>query len=141
MARKNNLSQFEKELDAEVDETVRKFLQLHKAVALYAYRRIIDRSPVCTGRYRGSHTLSVGTMDETVKPASASAECDQSIRAPSLGEAQLKLVRLEPFSVIWIVNALPYAEALEFGSSKQAPEGIYDVALTDTEARFDGVQI
>lgn len=137
----SNIKEFEGELDSEVIKTVRRFVQLHKAIGLYTYRRIIDRSPVCTGRFRRNNNISVGEPDETIVPPADTDECTGTIRAPSLGEAQLRLVPLKPFDVIWINNPLPYAGALEWGHSKQAPEGVYEVALQDAEAKYDGVEI
>lgn len=142
MSKNTNLKEFEDEIDQEAKRVVSRFLQLHKAVALTAYRTIIEGSPVCTGRYRASHTIAVNEIDETVaEPATDPTECNGSIRAPSLGEAQLKLLGLQPFQVIWIGNALPYASALENGHSQQAANGIYGVALAQVEAQFQNVEI
>jgi len=137
----SNIDQFEREINDNVRLTVARFVQFHKAVSLDAYRSIIEGSPVCTGRYRASHTIAQDVPDDTVAPPSDSKKCDGSIRAPSLAQAQLNLIGLRPFSVVWIGNALPYASALEYGHSDQAPNGVYEVTLASIESKYDNVEL
>lgn len=141
MAKSSNLDDFLGELDREQKRQIQKFVQFHKAVSVYAYKRIIERSPVCSGRYRASHTIAIGAPNEEVAPPAETNECNGQIRAPSIAEAVRTLLGLKPFDIVWINNSLPYASALEYGHSKQAPEGVYEMALQEVEDRYKNVKI
>lgn len=143
----SNLKQFKFEMDKGVENVVAEFVQFHRDVAIFAYREIIRLSPVWTGRFRASHTISINDPDETVHPGLPKDELPRwpekpkrEISAPSLGQAQVRLAPLKPFQTVWINNSLPYAGTLENGNSTQAPTGVYNVALTSAEVKFANVK-
>ena len=82
--------------------------------------RLKMKSPVDTGRFRASWTISVGQIDTTVAPAGGSmAVAEPRIPAISIG------------AVYYHANSLPYARRIEYGWSQQAPSGV--VRLTAQE--------
>ena len=87
-------------------------------------------SPVDTGRFRASWTVSLGT------PAPAPAGLRFS--AGSLAGLQIgaSLSAWQPGETIYVTNSLPYARQLEMGSSRQAPAGMVRVTIADFRARF-----
>ena len=103
-----------------------------KKIALQTFTGVVKKTPVDTGRARAGWVIGV----------------EQPRNSPFiLGEAKLSaseigsraaieiasLSRITPFSTVFISNNLPYIEVLEEGSSKQAPEGMVAVTLTEVE--------
>ena len=108
----------------EVEATQNKRL---RAAALQALSGVIERSPVDQGAFRGSHRVSVGSPDysysltDTDKAGSATL---------AKGSSAIQAVRV-PFTVIYVQSNLPYSEALENGSSQQAPQGVYQITMNN----------
>lgn len=110
-------------LDAEFEKVVR-------LTVLKLYKNIIMRSPVDTGAYRASHGIAVGREPDEAE-GRAGAQTDEELFAL---EAQFPDLKWEiDDGTIWIYNNQPYASVLEAGSSLQAPQGIYSVALAEFE--------
>lgn len=91
--------------------------------------RIVDRTPVDTGRARANWQTTVGSaafspVDKT-DPSGSSAK--------AAGGAVIASMNLG--ATVWLSNALPYAQRLEYGSSQQAPAGMVRV----TVAEFQGL--
>lgn len=92
---------------------------------LEIFRRVIMRSPVDTGRFRGNWMPSEGE---------ASSAVDPNTRDKTGSAALAKCASLIPTNrggVFRLTNNLPYARKLEDGYSGQAPAGM--VTLTVVE--------
>lgn len=74
------------------------------------------------GRFRGSHTVSIGAPDFTV-----TENIDPS-GSETLSRGSMLIKSSGNYPVIYIQTNLPYAEMLELGHSTQAPGGVYDLA-------------
>lgn len=74
------------------------------------------------GRFRGSHTVSIGAPDFTV-----TENIDPS-GSETLSRGSMLIKASGNYPVIYIQTNLPYAEMLELGHSTQAPGGVYDLA-------------
>lgn len=104
--------------------------QLVRAVALGVHRDITQRSPVDEGRFRASHYMTTG------EPSAQTATDGQSFEAQAeanIGDGTATVAaaigrRMPRKLDIWIANNLPYAMRLEDGWSKQAPNGVYEIA-------------
>lgn len=121
---------FAVQIDRELAATDEEFRLIVRSLALQALSRIVQRTPVDTGRARGNWTVSIGAADGSVTanldPGGAGAIAD--------GNAVLaQFENYEGFPSIFIQNNLPYIERLEDGYSSQAPGGM--VALTVAELR------
>lgn len=87
-------------------------------------RRVIERSPVLSGRFRSNWNYAAG--------------------APDINETELtnihKVNRIEaiPDKTVafthWISNSLPYATRIEHGWSKKAPQGVVGVTSIEWPA-------
>lgn len=77
------------------------------------------------GRFKGNWQVGLGTQNESTD----SPPDKDGIGAE--GRAKVVLDGWKPGQTIWMTNALPYAKALEYGHSKQAPGGM--VRLTVQE--------
>lgn len=98
----------------------------HREVTILALRLIVKKSPVDTGRFRGNwQTSPDASLPGEVGPPYKDATA-------LVSEADARLRRdLKPFGTTYITNNLPYAEPLENGHSKQAPEGMVAVTLAE----------
>lgn len=113
-----DIKQWTDKANGNVDLVVRK-------VALDLFSRVISKSPVDTGRFRGNWQVAIasipaGTLDLTDKDGSA-----------TIAKADAEVLKLKAGDIIYLVNNLPYSRRLEYGWSKQAPAGM--VRLTVTE--------
>ena len=122
-----DLDAFSKQLGVGLDTTVRK-------VAIDIHDGVVLKTPVDTGRARASWNIQAGSPDTSTAP-----ERDRSTALSAIGEAQAKQSGLGPgdgLGAIYVTNSLPYIEALEFGHSKQAPNGMVRLTLGEVEARI-----
>lgn len=104
----------------QVEEDVGKRLRF---ISLQLLNEIVQRSPVDTGRFRANNQVSIESPEYSVTDTT-----DKSGGA-TLQQGSAVIAQGKPFSVIYIQNNLPYAEALEDGHSQQAPAGIYAVSF------------
>lgn len=102
--------------------------------------RVIMRTPVDTGRARANWMFSIGTPDRSTTDAldtttgTNSGGVGNSVAKANLSTA---LANYDPFKnpIIYFTNSVPYIGKLEYGSSKQAPQGMIRL----TVAEFMGV--
>jgi hypothetical protein len=102
-----------------------------RKVTLATYQGVITSSPVDTGRFRLSWRVSVNNVNQSV---SSEPEMSRAYRgAPpmasetansGIGIAFSSMHSVKNIKAIYISNNLPYASALEKGSSPQARNGI-----------------
>jgi hypothetical protein len=83
---------------------------------------VIFRTPVDTGRARANWQVGVGRYS----PNTIQQEDKQG--ASTLGKGKSTIDATEAGDKIYLINNLPYIQALEDGHSKQSPQGM--VALT-----------
>lgn len=104
---------------------------------------VIKRSPVDTGRFRASWRVGVGIPDTSVEsPREEPSEKRRldSADAGELGAGLASLEGVEAGSIVFITNALPYAQRLEGGYSQQAPpDGIVGDTIDEVVSKLDSV--
>ena len=113
-------------MDKVEDELVERI----RAIATAMHGEIISRSPVDTGRFRRNNIVSIGSP-----VFSTTLEVDQN-GAETRAEGIAALSGLQPYTVVYIQNNLPYAERLENGHSGQAPAGIYGITFIGVSEVF-----
>jgi len=108
-----------------------------RLTALSAANRLARRAPVLTGRYRASFNVSVNGIDYSVAaPAPKEFVKDKRVfyqYDKTKAEKALEGVTLQVADDIFISNSLPYAEALENGHSRQAPNGIFRTVIPEVK--------
>ena len=109
---------FERKTARKMDLAVRK-------IALEMFRKIILKSPVDTGRFRGNWQLAIGSVPE------GTLELDDKTGAATIAKGAATALGINAGDTIYFANNLPYARRLEEGYSQQAPNGM--VALTIQE--------
>lgn len=125
-----NLREFELSIrewtDEQVPEMARKF---QNAVVLEAAKGLIFASPVDTGRFRGNWQVGDGNPVGTIE---VDPDGNETLRL-----AVEAIEQLEPYSLVYVANGVPYAIKLEEGHSDQAPDGVVEVTLNHLEAWLD----
>jgi hypothetical protein len=100
-----------------------------KKIVFDMFARIVLRSPVDTGRFRANWMIASGQMDVTTTEATDKSDD----AAPTL--AKLGKFEIKEGESVFITNSLPYAIPLEHGHSKQAPQGMVRITVSE----FPGV--
>lgn len=88
-------------------------------LALDIYSQAIKMSPVDTGTFKGSWRVSPNQIDSST---GRNVESPQSVRTRISGSYKIG-------QDLWVSNSVEYANALENGHSKKAPNGILKNAI------------
>lgn len=109
-----------------------------KKISMKLLIKLINNSPVRTGRFRGAWVLGVNSANrsEPDTPDKSEGEANISFQRADGLVAQLKSGEI----AIYLSNNLDYALMLEYGWSKQAPAGMAAVSLNEIEAWLQGVK-
>ena len=125
-----NLDQFNKELDqATKGLTEDDLLTLQRSISLDLLARVVEKTPVDTGRARGAWVVGIS------RPSTGLGRSNKRGFGPVVAGAA-KIRSAKPFGVIFISNNVEYIEFLENGSSAQAPAGMLAVSLEETRQTF-----
>jgi hypothetical protein len=95
-----------------------------RKIALDIFSRVIQKTPVDTGRLRGSWTVSIGAI------AAGNIALDKSGSA-TIARATAATLNLKAGDVVYLTSNVIYARALEYGHSKQAPAGMIRTTLQE----------
>lgn len=95
-------------------------------VALDAFTKITQRTPVDTGRARASWQLSVGQPQGEVPP-------EGSYPAPGTPD----MTKIDGTLEVWIASNLDYIQALEDGHSNQSPSGMVTITAAEISAEIE----
>ena len=99
--------------------------KLIRATCLKVFAKIIEKSPVDTGRYKASHGISVEEPDLVLLSQQKGFDEKTSL------DKSLGFKWTVADNAIWFYNPVEYAIFLENGSSKRAASGVYAVSLTE----------
>ena len=116
-----DLSRFCQKAELDMKTVIRK-------ITLEAFKRIILRTPVDTGMARGNWQVSAGAP-VTVQIADG----DKSGTA-TLSKSESGVLSWSCQGSLFMVNNLPYIGKLEYGSSKQAPQGMVRLTMAEMQA-------
>ncbi len=99
-----------------------------KKITIELFSRVIEKSPVLTGRFRANWNCSIGS------PNLSTSESTDHSGSGSISKATSTVVSytLNDQSV-FLTNNLPYAERLENGWSKQAPNGMVRLSVMEIQ--------
>ncbi len=116
-----SMSSIVAKVNGQIDVKVRK-------ATIELFSSVVKGTPVDTGRARGNWQCSVG-----------SAKTDQTDRLDQSGSTVVAdIVSTVPEkvgSIVWLSNNVPYIRKLEYGASKQAPDGMVRINIQ----RFAGI--
>jgi len=130
-----NARTFELELEKAMAKKEAEIRDFVVEVGQYVATQVIQRSPVDTGRFVANWNASVAVPD-----VHTTVSVDPE-RSATLARLKGKVAEFKHFSgwpKIFFTEALPYANRLENGSSKQAPQGIASISIANARAKFGG---
>ena len=108
----SDLRKFAKATGVETELVVRK-------IAFEVLKGVVQKTPVDTGRAKANWNLGYGSANRKI-----TNNTTFRLIQPPKGSGK---------RVIYITNHLPYINALEHGSSKQAPRGMVGLTMLDIE--------
>ncbi|ELY4544119.1 HK97 gp10 family phage protein [Cronobacter sakazakii] len=119
-------------INAFVDRAKANQEKVLRKVFLSIHTRLVQMSPVDTGRFRGNwqtglDNLPEGTLDMFDKTGT------ETIARGALVIEQFKV----GMKSVYFTNNLPYAYALEMGHSQQAPGGMVRITAAEFQRFFD----
>lgn len=97
-------------------------------------KKVIDHTPVDTGKAVSNWVISLGTPNTTLKepyvPGRKGSTAEANRKAAE-AEARKVIGAYKSKSQVWVTNATPYISDLESGTSKQAPYGMVDFGFLE----------
>jgi hypothetical protein len=99
-----------------------------RKVALDLFTRVIMRSPVDTGRFRGNWQVAIGSVPDGV------LDLDDKSGTATISAASATAAGVKAGEIIYLVNNLPYGPSLERGHSQQAPTGMVGITVAEFQA-------
>lgn len=114
-----DISKFCQKADANAKQVVRK-------IAFEAFKRVVMKTPVDTGRARANWSVCVGNPVTGVTGNGTDKDGSGTLQKALQG-----VTEWDCNGSIFLVNNLPYIGPLEYGHSQQAPNGM--VRLTAEE--------
>lgn len=108
--------------------------QLVRGTLIGLSSRIIDETPVDTGRLRGNWQASF----DAAKTSKLQRTQTTLGSGPATEEAEQTIGRYQPGQTFYLTNNLPYAAVIEFGGSKvKAPQGMLRKNVAMYQARIN----
>lgn len=135
---KSNFDSFFTDFEKDIKRAEKDQEKEAKKIVLFSYSEITRLSPADTGYFRANHFI---TFDKTTKATLEGKTAKNNIKGHydsvpddliSTYNKELSTKDLHKVRKIYIQNNLPYAEALEFGHSQQAPSGMYGITIEKT---------
>lgn len=131
-------SQFEMQLQDFTDVLLPEYQTVFvKRISGELLKKLINKSPVKTGRFRGAWVVSNNTTDRSEPDTPDKSEGEANI---SYSRAKVLIESLKNNDIVYLSNNLDYALMLEYGWSKQAPAGMVAVSLNEIDAWLQGVK-
>lgn len=103
-----------------------------RKVMLEAFRGVVMKTPVLTGRARANWTVGHGS------PSTATSESTDRSGGSTIGKiaSEVQTAKIGDSMSIYLTNALVYVPRLEYGYSKQSPAGMVRVTLAEITSRY-----
>ena len=118
-----------KRMNGDVETAVRK-------IALEAFKSVIFKSPVDTGRFKANWNVSFGSPNYTIsgrEDKTPITDWDATTKGLVYGIYDMPIG-----GVMYISNGLPYARRLEDGYSRtQAPQGMVRRTVAEIKAQLE----
>ena len=104
-------------------------------IAMEAFKRVIEKSPVDTGRFRANWGCQVGS------PYTGVSDATDKSGSVSLANAIASATAWNANGSIFICNNVPYSIVLEYGHSQQAPQGMVRTTMAEMGAVVQQVTV
>ena len=107
-----------------------------KKVVFDLYGLVVKRTPVDTGYLRANWQVGINVRPQGII-GDAGRKGKRDRHRASLTNAAKSMGDIRAGGVVYLVNNVPYALQIEFGGSKQAPEGMARISTQQVQARVD----
>ena len=131
-----NATAFQRELKRAWEEQREEIAEIVALIGLECLVRVVRKSPVDTGRFKGKWVTSIAAPSEEMRGG-----VDKRGGVSLTQGAEVLSAYPDDLPVIYIQNNLPYANRLENGWSKQAPKGMVGLTVAEVARKFDGVKL
>lgn len=126
------MASFSADLKRFAEATKRNLNDAVRGVVLELGTRIVQRSPVDTGRFRGQWQIAAGGPDIRTNEPFDKQALGSPPSAATFARWQGEVNAATIGSTFYITNSLPYARKLEYeGWSSQAPAGMVRVTVVE----------
>jgi len=141
----DNLAQFNREVTQFARSIPGKVTVMQKKIVLEALLRLVEKTPVDTGRARGNWQATIGSPAEgqvggdwpkTGGPPKTERPPLRPEDKQVIAKGLAAIAGLPPFQVVWISNNIDYIEELEHGHSGQSPEGMLAITIEELRNMF-----
>jgi len=129
--------QFTLQLNEEIADTEEKIEDAISLIAMDSLRGVVMKSPVDTGRFRGNWIVSKNAAKKT----SSQVTDKNGGQTITKGSGVIDTFDMNTDSRIIIQNNLPYANRLENGWSKQAPNGMVALTVAEMQRKYRNILI
>lgn len=108
-------------------------------IALEIFKRVIEKSPVDTGRFRANWSVMIGKYGiGTTESLDPTPRMNRT--GPTIAQAEWDTLKWNGQGNIFLTNNLVYSIPLEYGhSKKQAPAGMVRVTIAEVQAGIDQI--
>lgn len=103
-----------------------------KKIALETAKSLIQKSPVDEGRFVANWNLSINGIDPSTDTKHDEDNPDRN-RQIAIDRTSKPISQYRLGDRIYITNNLEYAQLLEYGYSKKAPQGMVRITLAELE--------
>ena len=121
---RKGLTGFEADMLREIDLRIRK-------IGLELLKKLIDKTPVDTGHLRHNWQVTINTQTDTELPG------EDTGGIATFNREKVKLTNLGYGPLVVFQNPAPYAERIETGTSKQAPQGMVRISLQEVANTYN----
>ena len=94
-------------------------------IAIEAFKRVIEKSPVDTGRFLANWGVQIGS------PYAGSSESFDKTGSATIAKAAGDVLAWNAQGSIYLCNNLSYSIMLEYGHSKKAPGGMVRLSVAE----------
>lgn len=109
-----------------------------RKIVLDLHSDIISRSPVDTGRFRAANQISLNSLPMSSVLSFSTDASGKTTMSYTPPDAKREMTGYNLGDTIFLYNNVEYALALEYGHSKQAPQGIYRISVMELVAKLGG---
>lgn len=105
-----------------------------RKIALEAFKRVIEKSPVDTGRFRANWGVKIGSAYAGYNEDARDTTPVGDRSGPTCAKAEWDTLRWNAEGAITLSNNTVYARPLEYGHSKiQAPGGMVRLSIAEIQ--------
>ena len=134
----NDASSFAAQIDAEMSECNAALARLIVKIVGEALARIIERTPVDSGKARGGWGVTVAGTGSQAPVSLPAKDRDGAVTLRNGLAELLGYGKDGKFPVISIGNDVPYIHILEYGSRGSAPHAMVSLVLAELMVEYGG---